>query len=140
MPASYRIHADARVVHTRASGILTGGDMIAHAVALAADPAFSPGYAQFTDFRPVTDFEATPDDIRQLAARNPFDRTARRVALVGTTLAFGMLRMYQILSEIEDATSLVTRSEADAWRFLGLAPVVLEGAAASVWTSDATAA
>ncbi|MDF1503720.1 hypothetical protein [Roseisolibacter sp. H3M3-2] len=136
MPASYRILADARLVHSGASGALTGGEMIAHAAALAADPAFAPDYAQLTDFRAATRFETTPAEIRRLAELNPFDRTARRVGLVGSAVAFGLLRMYQILSETEDSGTLVTRDEAEAWRFLGLAPGVLDSAARAAWSSS----
>ena len=139
MPASYRIHPDTRFVYTRAAGIVTGRERVAHAVALAADPAFSPTFAPRADFRTTTAFDATSADMRLLADRNPFDPKARRVALVCTSLAFGMLRMYQLISGIDEATSLVTRSDVDAWAFLGLSPDVVERAAASVWTSDAAA-
>jgi hypothetical protein len=139
MPASYRIHADARFVYTQAAGILTGREMVAHARALADDPAFAPTYAQLADFRTTTAFDATSTDMRLLADRNPFDPKARRVALVCTSLAFGMLRMYQLISGIDEGASLVTRSDVDAWTFLGLSPAVVERAAASVWTSDAAA-
>ena len=139
MPASYRIYPEARFVHTRATGALAGREMIAHADALAADPAFSPDYVQLADFRETTAFLATSAEMRRLADHNPFDLTARRVGLVGTSVAYGMLRMYQMLSGIDDVQSLVTRSEAEAWAFVGVAPDVVQRAAASAWTSDATA-
>lgn len=140
MPASYRIHAELGLVHTEARGVLRGQEMIAHALAVAADPAFSPDFAQFTDFRPATVFEASGDDIRRLVSVNPFRRTARRVALVGSPVAYGMLRMYQLLADIEGAGSLVTEDEAEAWAFLGLAPDAVPRDATSAWTSGPASA
>ena len=138
MPATYRIYAEIGLVHSEARGTLRGDEMIAHAHALAADPAFSPGYSQFTDFRPTTAFEASSQDIRRLVEANPFSRAARRVALVGSPVAFGMLRMYQIIADIEDTSSLVTHDEADAWAFLKLTPGDVPPGATSVWASAPT--
>ncbi|GLC23585.1 hypothetical protein [Roseisolibacter agri] len=136
MPATYHIYPEARLVYTCAVGRLAGREMIAHATALAADPAFSPDFAQLADFQKTTVFAATAADMRLLADHNPFDRAARRVALVRTPIAFGMLRMYQLLCDIEESASLVTRSRRQAWAFLGRTPDVLRGAVASAWTSD----
>jgi hypothetical protein len=136
MPASYRIYADLRFVHTIASGALSGREMLAHATALAADAHFDRDYAQLVDFRPVTAFDALPAEIRQLADRNPFAANARRVALVGTAVAFGMLRMYQLLTDTEESGSLVTYDEAEAWAFIGRSPPAPDVAPASSWKSS----
>jgi hypothetical protein len=87
MPATYRIYAEVGLVHTEARGVPRGDEMVAHAHALAADPAFSPRYSQFTDYRPATAFEANGQDIRRLVEVNPFSPTARRVGLVGSPVA-----------------------------------------------------
>jgi hypothetical protein len=136
VPARYRIYPDVGFVHTEAYGRLTGAEMLAHAAALAADPAFSPSYAQLADFRAVTVFAAGPDDMRRLASSNPFDPDAKRVALVGTAIAYGMLRMYQMMTETEDSGSLVTRDEDAAWAHVGRGPEIASRPSPSTWASS----
>jgi len=137
MPARFRLYPDLKFVHTEAYGILRGDDMLAHARALAARPRFAPAYAQLVDFRPVTSMDVTASQIRALVDINPFDRTARRVALVGAQHIYGLLRMYQLLADIEGQYSLVTQSDAEAWAFLEVPPEVVSCPAADTWDSAA---
>jgi hypothetical protein len=135
MPARYRIFPDLGLVYSDASGVLSADDMIAHVSALASDRAFSPTFAQLTDLRPVTGFAAGAVEMQRVARANPFDLHARRVAIVGSALAYGMMRMYQLMTDTEDSGTLVTRDAAEAWAHVGRDPEVLQRAAASVWSS-----
>jgi hypothetical protein len=108
MPARYRIYQDEAFVYSEAYGDLSGKELLAHAHTLAADPAFSPSYAQLTDFRAVVRFGPSPSEIRAHAAANPFNTDARRVALVVMPVAFGMLRMRQ--SRASYSWAMVLRS------------------------------
>ena len=135
MPARYRIYQDEAFVYSEAYGDLRGEELLAHAKALAVDPAFSPSYAQLADFRAVVRFGPSPAEIRAHAAANPFNSHAKRVALVVTPLAFGTLRMYQLLTNTEDTVGLVTAIEAEAWAHVAREPSVLSQLAQSVWES-----
>jgi hypothetical protein len=139
MPARYRIYPEAAFVHTESEGVLTGAEMIAHAEALARDPVFAPSFAQLADFRAVTQFSARGPEMRRLAAANPFATNARRVGLVGSDVSYGMLRMYQMMTDTEESGTLVTRDEAEAWAHIGRRPDILHMPAASSWHSSAGA-
>ena len=54
------------------------------------------------DYRNVAVFTPSPAEIRTHVAANPFELDAKRVALVASQVAFGMLRMYQLLSGTEE--------------------------------------
>jgi len=136
MPARYRIYPEIQFVHTESEGVLTGAEMLAHAEALARDPAFAASFAQLADFRAVTEFNARTDEMRRLAETNPFATTARRVGLVGSDVSFGMLRMYQLMTDTEGSGTLVTRDEAEAWAHVAQRAVVLQAPAASSWRSS----
>jgi len=52
-------------------------------------------------------------------------------------VAFGMLRMYQMLTNTEECGSLVTAIEAEAWAHVGRDPSILSRLAQSTWESTA---
>ncbi|HVO35497.1 MAG TPA: hypothetical protein VMT21_08035 [Gemmatimonadales bacterium] len=116
MPADYRIDASERIVYCRAWGVLTNHDLETHRAALYADPAFRPDLAQLYDFTAVTKLEITADALRNLAETTRFSPTARRALVASTDLAFGMARMYSLMTQFEFVE--VFRDEASAMRWL----------------------
>jgi hypothetical protein len=85
----------------------------------------------------VTEFATGATEMRRSASSNPFNSNARRVALVGTPVAYGMMRMYQLLTDTEDSGTLVTRDDAEAWAHVGRRPETLLQPAPSTWDSSA---
>ena len=120
MPGGYAIDMSRSLVLSRGWGVVTGGLMLAHAEALAADPRFRPDMRQLTDLRAVTDLDITAATIRQLAALSPFGPGARRALIVGSDYVYGMARMFQILRERAQDDLGVFRTAPEAVQWLGL--------------------
>jgi hypothetical protein len=120
MPADYTVDKEQGVVFTCAWGKLTDEDALAHQQRLRADPAFKSWYRQLADFSAVEQFELTPKGIRLLASGDPWGPGARRAVVSPTDIAFGMMRMFQILlgEGTQDTAVFRTRPEALSW--LGL--------------------
>jgi hypothetical protein len=117
MPADYQIDRAHRVVYSRAWGALTDEDLANNRAALFADPAFDPGLAQLYDLTDVTEVKVTSVSLLQLAMTSRFAPTARRAVVVSSDEAFGMARMYSILSGHEELIQ-VFRDRAGAMRWL----------------------
>ena len=99
---------------------MSGADLIAHALALAADPAFDPGYKQLSDFRAMTALAFGPDDIKRTASLSAFRPGTLRVTVVDSDVGFGMTRMYQAHVGGPPETLRVVRSSDEAWEVLGV--------------------
>ena len=102
MPADYRIDRLKGVVYSRAWGVLTDQDLEDNRAALFADPAFEPDLAQLYDFSQVSALRVTSAALQRLAPTSRFAPLARRAIVVGTDEAFGMARMYAILTGREE--------------------------------------
>jgi hypothetical protein len=98
MPATFEIDHDARLVRSRAWGVLVDDDLAATQSGVRADPRFDPEYSQLFDFSAVTEVRVTRDGLLALASRTPYAPTSRRAMVVPDDLGFGMARMYQMLS------------------------------------------
>jgi len=110
-------------VLVRAWGTLTDEELAENSRTLRDDPRFQPDFSQLADLRGVTLLTATRTGIRYLAQINPFGAGARRAIVVGSEVAFGMARMYDLtradaLDEVE-----VFRDLPDALDWLGLLAV-----------------
>jgi hypothetical protein len=126
MPGAYTIHLPRRLVLSRAWGIVTGEDLVAHASHLSADPRFEPTFSQIIDFTGVVDIAVSTTTIHQLARLSPFGRGARRVFVAGSDVIYGMARMFQMLREpVADEVHIV-RAMDPALQWLGLSEVAPE--------------
>lgn len=118
-----------RLVISCGWGVLSGDDLLVHCRALRADPLFRPSFSQLIDLRGVTELAARAPAIRAVAGENPFGSGARRAILVSSDVAFGMARMYQLLTDETSDESQVFRDQDLALAWLGLAgdaaPVLL---------------
>jgi hypothetical protein len=121
MPFGYTIDLSRRLVLSRGWGILTELEILRHVHLLTADPRFEPSMRQLADFRAVTDLELDADTIRQLASLSPFGAGSQRALLVGSDVAYGMARMFQIMREDSPDELNVFRGFSSALDWLGLA-------------------
>jgi len=120
MPGGYSIEPNRSIVLSRAWGVLEDRELLAHARALAADPRFKPHFRQISDFRDVTDFHLTDQVIREMVYLSPFGAGARRALVVGTDVAFGLARMFQILREQSPDEIAIFRDMDKALEWLGV--------------------
>ncbi|MFI5281286.1 MAG: hypothetical protein ACHQU1_12390 [Gemmatimonadales bacterium] len=121
MPAAYTIDESRSIVLSRAWGVVTDGDLFAHARTLAADPRFRPHFRHFSDFRDSTRTDITRTGLRHHSNLNPFGQGARRAIVVGSDVVYGMGRMYQVM-RAEDGDELEVFRDADlAFDWLGIA-------------------
>jgi hypothetical protein len=101
MPFSFHVDERRRVLHIRAEGVVNDQELIALSAAVRNDPAFMAGYPVLHDCSAVTDILLSSSLIYSLAMsarahKNP-------VALIAPgAAAFGLARMYQILSDVRD--------------------------------------
>lgn len=117
MPVDYRIDRLKRLVSSRAWGVLADEDLIDSRAAMGRDPAFARDLDQLYDAVEVTEVRVTSPVLLQLALSPQFAPTARRAIVVSSDVAFGMARMYAILTGHED-TIRVFRDRPSAMQWL----------------------
>lgn len=120
MPLDYEIDREHRLVHSRAWGSVTDADTKAHYQRIATDPAFDPGFNLLCDLRGVTQIEAAPATLRELAKFSTFSRGTRRAFVVFEDEHFGLARMLQAFCEMEGSEVGVFRSLPAAYQMLGI--------------------
>jgi hypothetical protein len=124
MPISYRIDSSRGLVLTEAWGILTDADILDHKDRLLKDPAFDPSMAQLSDVRRVEDLRVTRNGVAAMIQHdvgNAAYREGHRLAIViSLEVAFGMARMYQIMSEQRENAVGVFRTMHEAMAWLAL--------------------
>lgn len=118
MPAAFEIDHVQRRVNSRAWGVLEDADLWSTQRGVAADPRFDPMYSQLYDFTAVTEVRLTGSYLRDLALYSPFARNARRAVVVGTDEAFGMARMFEMVSDRAPEAFRIFRDRAEAVRWL----------------------
>ena len=121
MPAEYRIDRSKRLIHSRAWGVMTDQDLVANRTALFADPGFSPDFDQLYDLSEVTEVKVSSTVLLHLAMSSRFSPLARRAVVVTSDVAYGMARMYAMLTGHED-TIQVFRDRPSAVQWLEASP------------------
>src|SRR5712664_2478382 len=101
MPSSYLIDVPRGIVFSRGWGVLTDGEIFAHAESLRSNVRFEPGFRQIVDFRDVREIRVTGAGVHAVAQNNPFQRDARRALVVVTDEAFGLVRMFELFTEAD---------------------------------------
>jgi hypothetical protein len=120
MPSDYRIDRPRSLVISRSWGMVTDQDLLGHARALGRDPHFRSDMRQLYDFREVTIPNVGSATVLELANLSPFGVGARRACIVGSEVAFGMARMFQMLRDTARDEIQVFREAEPALEWLGL--------------------
>lgn len=107
MPFRYVVYKEHRLVISTGSGCLTWTEIKEQQDQTKTDPGFDPEFNQLVDLRAVTNFEMTSDQTRMLARRRVFSSTSKRAFLAGDATAFGMSRMWEILTELSENPSKI---------------------------------
>jgi hypothetical protein len=121
VPIAYRIDPEGRRILTHAWGVLTDADILAHKTRLLQDAEFDPGMPQLSDISAIERLEVTSAGVRAMVehdAANAHRRAGHRMALVvPKSEAFGMARMYELVSgRVDNSVGVFrTREEAEAW-------------------------
>jgi hypothetical protein len=107
MPFSYVVYKEHRLVISTGSGCLTWSEIKEQQDQTQIDPGFDPEFNQLVDLRAVTSFEMTSEQTRMLARRRIFSSTSKRAFLAADAAAFGMSRMWEILTELSENPSQI---------------------------------
>jgi len=121
MPASFAIDVSRRLVLSRGWGVLSVEELMHHVRALPLDPRFSPGFRQLIDLTEVSGLDLDAEDLRRVAALNPFGRGARRAVAVTNDEVYGMARMYEMVRPPVGDELRIFRGLTPAVEWLGLA-------------------
>jgi len=121
MPVDYTIDKSQRMVFSKAYGILMDQDIISHQEMLRDDPEFDPGFSQLADCTGVTKADdLSTDAIYELARRNLFGAESKRAFVAPQKLVYGLIRMFQILTEDYPDELLVCKDLTEARKYLKL--------------------
>jgi hypothetical protein len=120
VPADYEIDVQRAIVLSRAWGRVLGEEFVDHQKRLRRDPDFKPHFDQLWDCRDVESTQASAEDMRELAANNPFTGGSRRAVVAPSNAVFGLSRMFEILTEDTQDEFKVFRDWDEARSWLGL--------------------
>jgi hypothetical protein len=95
MPAEYRIDLENRRVWSKATGLLVYADLTGHMNRLAKDPQFDPSFTQLLDFRGISSFDVTTEEIISLTEIRIFSPDSKRAFVMMPGVQFGLARMYE---------------------------------------------
>ena len=115
MPVEHRLDPEHHLVSARAWGVLTDQDIRDAREALARDPAFTPDFAFLFDQTDVAEVALSTVTIWGLSRSSVFGRGARQALVVSGDVAFGMARMYAMLTERTDIEVFRNRQSALDW-------------------------
>ena len=128
MPCVTTVSSDLRVGMVRASGYVTGKDLLHANEALYSDPAWRPGFDEFWDCTDIAEFDVDPGEMKAIVAME-MDNQDRigtgRVALVMTREVVQMVGyLYRrLVAEAERPVAIVRTLEAGAdWLELDAVP------------------
>jgi hypothetical protein len=122
MPASYLIDQTRGVVFSRAWGVLTDEEILAHARVLLADARLTKALRQVADFRDVTTLGVTSEGVRKAAKNNPWGPDARRSFVAPRDETLGLLRMFGIYMNADYSQFGIFRKLEPAMEWIGLDP------------------
>ena len=97
---SYRIDRQRRLVLVTASGSIAVAEIMGYQDRLRADPDFEPTYSLLADCSSVTLADLDAPGMRRIVANVPFHPSARRAIVVRNLADYGIIRIYQALTEL----------------------------------------
>ena len=121
MPAEYKIDKSQRMVFSKAYGNLTDQDVYSHQEMLREDPDFDSNFSQLVDCTNVTIADdLSTDAIYELARRNLFEAESQRAFVAPQKLMYGLIRMFQILTNDYPDELVVFKEMTEARKYLKL--------------------
>jgi hypothetical protein len=121
MPADYTIDKSLKMVFSKAYEILTDQDIISHQEMLRDDPDFDPGFSQLVDCTGVTKADdLSTDAIYELARRRLFGAESQRAFVAPQKLVYGLVRMFQILTNDYPDELVIFKDLTEARKYLKL--------------------
>ncbi|MCZ7643818.1 MAG: hypothetical protein M5U26_00805 [Planctomycetota bacterium] len=122
MSASFELDREARIVRSRAWGVLVDRDLLDHRDAMEA--LFERGeldgsWGQLCEFQDVTEMQVTTPCIERMAWSNPWPKACRRALVAPRDLVYGLARMYEMKSGELGQNVRVFRSLEQALAWLG---------------------
>jgi hypothetical protein len=118
MPFSFHFDEGTRMFHVQAVGAVNDLQLMDLYNRLHRDPAYSACYPMLCDFTAVTDLTISSSVIESLA-KAARSRTNLVAVIAPGAAAFGLARMYQIISDPEDARINVFAEAQEALMWLG---------------------
>lgn len=118
MPAKYEIDKGNRLVVVTGWDHCTAYDALEIRKAIESDPDFDPSFSELADCTGITKVDATPDEIRMLAADSPFSMQSRRALVAGNQITFVLAKTFSILRSLRGERHVRvfrSRDEALAW-------------------------
>ena len=125
MPITFQIDVDQNLILTTASGTLTDEDVLGLKTQLVQHPDFRLGMGELSDIRNIDRLAVTPAGVRAMVQQDKDHQdhvASHKLALViSEDVAFGMARMYQMLTEstMENVGVFRDLDEAKAWLQVG---------------------
>ncbi len=123
MPIKYTIDRIHRVVYTEASGILTEEELIQHKHDLVNHPDFMPGMVELSDAREVREIAISPAGLQRFTAIDAsyadLLKDYKLAIVVTADLAFGMARMYEMMTSGNIPNVHIFRDMEEAKKWLG---------------------
>jgi hypothetical protein len=107
MALNYVVRKKDRLVLSSGSGRVTWSDIKELQDQSKTDPNFDPEFNQLVDLRAVTHIEMSTEQTRVLARRMIFSFTSKRAFIVPNTTVFGVIRMWEIVTELSDNPSQI---------------------------------
>ena len=124
MPIKYTINHSERVIYTTAYGKLTDDDLENFKLDLQNDPDFNPDYKELSDLRPVEQFEITPAGVEKFVSIDTANADINKKHIIAIIAPrdseYGMARMYQMMTEINNPNIHVFRDFDEARQWLGI--------------------
>ncbi|MBI3830917.1 MAG: hypothetical protein HY291_15465 [Planctomycetes bacterium] len=124
MPIEHRIERELGLIVTQALGEVTDADVAAYGQAVNSDPGTRFAGRELIDGRGVTKISITSECVKRLVEANRLAgqraRNLRTAIVAADDAAFGLARMYEMLSEPDFPFVRAYRTLEDARLFLAL--------------------
>ena len=117
MPFSYRIDRPNRLAVIELSGTTTGETLLAAHRAVAADPAWQPGFDRLWDYRRIKVLVLLPDDVAMLKEemRDERYRAGRSASVVESDLQLSIALLFRAMTKQWPVNVFGTLDEALTW-------------------------
>lgn len=88
-------------------GEVSLADILSTLEAGLRDPDVDPGFGEIVDLTEVTKMDLSSDDVHAIAEKSAFSLCSRRAFVVPKNdVVFGLVRMYEILRELQGETRI----------------------------------